>query len=268
MPSVPFTAALRDEYQRLFDTCQVNAGKAAEVDAVAVKIIAARNRYEAVGGPAGVPWYVIAAIHAMECSLDFRKHLHNGDPLTGRTTHVPKGRPSAGTPPFTWEDSAADAIALDRFPDWTDWTIPGLLYAIERFNGWGYRLYHPDVKSPYLWAGTNHYTSGKYVADGTWSATATSRQCGASAILRRLAEKGQIDADPEVTDDEFEAFANASGTLAFAPDVVTPGGASLQHYLNRFPGIYLKEDGKLGPRTSDAFRRIFGRYLAGDPRGN
>src|SRR5437870_4838633 len=40
-----------------------------------------------------------------------------GDPLTPRTTHEPKGRPSAGNPPFAWEDSAADALAFDNSRD-------------------------------------------------------------------------------------------------------------------------------------------------------
>jgi hypothetical protein len=47
---------------------------------------------------------------------------------------------------------------------------------------------------------------------------------------------------------------------------VTPGGFELQRFLNRFPGIFLKDDGKLGPRTSEACKQIFGCYLAGDPR--
>ena len=31
------------------------------------------------------------------------------------------------------------------------------------FNGWGYRLYHPNVKTPYLWSYTDKYSKGKYI---------------------------------------------------------------------------------------------------------
>ena len=47
---------------------------------------------------------------------------------------------------------------------------------------------------------------------------------------------------------------------------MTPGGIELQQFLNRFPGIFLREDGKLGPNSSAAYRQVFGHYLAGDPR--
>ena len=266
MPTVAFTSALRSEYQSLFDTCQVKPAKAEEVERIVSKLVANKSRYGAVGEPLGVPWHVIAAIHSMECSGDFGGHLHNGDPLSARTIRVPKGRPVAGNPPFTWEQSATDAVTYDGFPAWDDWTIPGVLYSVERFNGWGYRLHHPDVKSPYLWSGSNHYVSGKYVSDGTWSDTAVSRQCGAATLLRRLAEMGEFDAEPYVVDAQFAKFAEEAASFEYSPNKVTPGGVDLQQFLNRFPGIYLKEDGMLGPRTSAACKRIFGRYLAGDPR--
>jgi len=69
----------------------------------------------------------------------------------------------------------------------TDWSLAGMLYQLEGYNGWGYRLHHPHVLTPYLWSFSNHYTSGKYVAGGTWSDIAASKQCGAAVLLRRLA---------------------------------------------------------------------------------
>ena len=110
-------------------------------------------------------------------------HLHNGDPLTARTTHVPAGRPVAnprGEPeagprrsapnPYTWEESAADALCQKGLNAWADWTIVGSLFQLEAYNGWGYRMYHSEVLSPYLWSFTNHYTKGKYASDGKWGA--------------------------------------------------------------------------------------------------
>jgi hypothetical protein len=193
----------------------------------------------------------------MECGQNFTQHLHNGDPLSARTTHVPAGRPREGAPPFTWEESAADALKGEGLPDWDDWSIPGMLYTLEGYNGWGYRRFHPEVKSPYLWSGTNHYSSGKYVADNKWSATAVSAQIGTATLLRRIAEKGELDVEAPVVD---------AALFRFAPKKVAPRGSELQRFLNSFPGIFLKEDGKLGPKTSDACRQVFGHYLAGDPR--
>jgi lysozyme family protein len=85
----------------------------------------------------------------MAASLNFNRHLHNGDPLTARTVQVPAGRPKTGEPPFTWEESATDALMLEKLDQWEDWSVPGTLYKLEQYNGWGYRLAHPDVKSPY-----------------------------------------------------------------------------------------------------------------------
>jgi lysozyme family protein len=265
MPQVSFTQALRGEYQSLFDQCQVNPQKAPEVERLVASLIAHRMRYESVGNRVSVPWEVVAVIHNMECGQNFSEHLHNGDPLTARTVHVPVGRPVSGEPPFEWEDSAVDA--LGRISRWSDWSVPGILYCLEGYNGWGYRLWHPEVKSPYLWAGSNQYTSGKYVKDGTWSPSAVSAQCGAATLLRRLAENGELDAEPHVADDDpYSTFQKKAAFFSYSPGRTTPGGVELQHFLNGFPGVYLKEDGRLGDRTSDACRQVFGRYLSGDPR--
>lgn len=256
MAKVQFTDGLRSEYQALFDACQVKPAKAQEVEKLVSRLLVSKPRYAGVGDPLGIPWQVLAVIHNMECSQNFAQHLHNGDPLHARTRHVPKGRPVDGEPPFTWEESAADALAGRGLPQWEDWSIPGILYCLEGYNGWGYRRYHPEVKSPYLWSASNQYVSGKYVADGTWSDSAVSAQCGAATLLRRIAEKDELAVD----------FAKKAALFTYAPKRVTPGGVELQRFLNRFPGIFLKEDGKLGAMTSNACRQIFGHYLAGDPR--
>jgi lysozyme family protein len=281
MPSL--TGALRAEYQQLFDSCQIRPERQAEVNTLADRALDRRPRYEAVAQSLGLPWYVVAVIHQMEASARFDAHLHNGDPLGARTVHVPAGRPSSGAPPFSWEISATDALRLARYDQWHDWSVPGILFKWESYNGWGYRNAHPEVKSPYLWSYTSHYLRGKYVADGTFSASAVSKQAGAAALLRRLAEKGVL-----------QGQANGSGTglagngspatttaapqpahlppaavarLRFSPAQALPDGIALQHFLNQFPDIFLREDGLLGPRSSDAFRQVFGQYLQGDPRG-
>lgn len=267
MAKVQFTDALRNEYQTLFDACQIKPNKAQEVESLVAGLIGNKLRYARVGDPLGIPWYVIAVIHNMECSQNFNQHLHNGDPLTGRTKNVPAGRPKTGNPPFTWEASATDALTFDGLTKWQDWSIPGILYCLEGYNGWGYRQYHPSVKTPYLWSGSNQYTSGKYIADGTWSDTAVSAQCGAAVLLRRIAEKGELDAASHVSDAALvTALSTKSPLFKYAPSEVTPAGIELQQFLNRFPDIFLKADGKLGEKTSNACKKLFGFYLSGDPR--
>lgn len=261
------TAALRDDYQRLFDTCQIRPEWQAEVDAIAQRVLAAEARYRSVADPLGVPWAVVGVIHSMETGLRFDRHLHNGDALGERTLRVPAGRPKTGLPPFSWEDSARDALELQKYDRWTDWSVPGILFKWETYNGWGYRQYHPDVKSPYLWSFTHHYTRGKYAADGTWAPALVSKQVGAAAALRRLAELNVWIGSSHAKDPKLAAaLARSGGALRYAPKVVTPGGIELQQFLNQFPGTFLREDGKLGEKTSDAYRRVFGQYLLADPR--
>lgn len=180
--------ALKSEYADLWASMEIRGSKAADIEATASKILAKKTRYRAVEKETNVPWYVVGVIHAMESGCNFATHLHNGDSLSKRTWQVPAGRPRAGSPPFQWKDSACDALLMKDLNKITEWSIERICYELERYNGWGYRNYHPATLSPYLWSGTNHYSRGKYVADGKWSSTAVSGQSGAMAILKRLME--------------------------------------------------------------------------------
>jgi len=192
MPNISFSnPELIKDYAQLWQTMKVTN----PLPAIAQRVNAMMSykpRYQAVAEKVGCPWYFIACVHAMEAGLNFNKHLHNGDPLTAKTTHVPKGRPAVGTPPFTWEVSAVDALVNCRgLHKVKDWTIERMLFELEGFNGYGYRLYHPDVKSPYLWSFTNHYKRGKYAADGKYDPTLVSQQIGAAILLKELMEKSK-----------------------------------------------------------------------------
>lgn len=140
-----------------------------------------------------VPARVIFVLHGRESTWSFRKHLHEGSPLTGRTRWVPKGRPRAGSPPFTFEESAEDALYKLKDMEHWDWSeLHTLLQNIEKYNGLGYQKYHRDVPSPYLWSGTTIYSRGKYVADGRFSRIAVDKQIGCAAILKRMHERGVL----------------------------------------------------------------------------
>jgi lysozyme family protein len=271
MSFVPFTSALSAEYANLFATCQVLPAKQPGVDDMVSRILANQNRYQTVASALSLPWYFVGTIHSLEASLNFNCHLHNGDPLTARTVHVPAGRPVAGNPPFTWEESALDALA--KLAGVIDWSIPGTLYQMEGYNGFGYRTSHPEVLTPYLWSMSNHYTSGKYTADGLFDPQAVSSQTGGAVILRRMAERQIIQFDQSGVPVTAPAVAPTEASIAafeplvkYAPTVFSDAAKTLQTALNQFPGTFVLEDGFAGLRTSDAFQRVTGHFLMGDPR--
>ncbi|MDB5033387.1 MAG: hypothetical protein JWQ98_628 [Chlorobi bacterium] len=268
MAKINFTNGLRDEYRRLFDACEIRANRFASVDAIVSAIEANKDRYVAVGGPLGIPWYVVGVIHNMEASLKFTTHLHNGDPLKARTVQVPAGRPKTGSPPFTWEESADDALRQRGLNGLSDWSLPITLYRLEGYNGFGYRMGHPDVLSPYLWSFTNHYSKGKFVADHKFSHTAVSGQCGAAAIIRRMAEKGTIafGADGQPVEGASPSVSDLVQNVRFSKTVKSVAAEQLQRALNNIPGIFLRVDGVPGKGTSDAVKAVTGHFLMGDPR--
>ncbi|HXH11875.1 MAG TPA: hypothetical protein VNP04_19190 [Alphaproteobacteria bacterium] len=187
-PSRDF-AALRSEYEACFQAMAVRPEYQGKVEWHVEMLLKYQPRYRAVSARAGgVPWAMIGVIHAMECGFNFAGHLHNGDPLTGRTKNVPRNRPQTGTPPFAWEDSAVDALTVDGSVGVTDWSIPHMLYLLEKYNGFGYR--RKGLPTPYLWSFSTLYEKGKYVADGRFDPEAVSKQCGAAVMLHALMKRG------------------------------------------------------------------------------
>jgi lysozyme family protein len=192
---ITLTDELKQEYKKLFDSCAITPGHANDIEKSVTDICKNKDRYQRVGSALRIPWYFIGAIHCMESSLSFQSHLHNGDPLTGRTVQVPKGRPVNGTPPFTWEESAMDALRFRALDQVSDWSLPGLLYQLEGYNGFGYRGVQPPVNSPYLWSFSCHHTCGKFVADGKYDPDAISKQCGAAVIIWAMLRNDLIQLD-------------------------------------------------------------------------
>lgn len=155
--------------------------------------------------------------------------------------------------------------AYDNLTSWTDWSIGGICYKLEGYNGWGYRRH--GIHTPYLWSFTKHYTSGKFIADGVWFEAAVSAQCGCAAVLRRLAEMGEVKFDDQrPLDPEMPPPVRYSTKLPVDPAKVAAAKV-LQQWPSSFPGVSLALDGIAGNKTSDAFKRVTGCYLVGDPRG-
>lgn len=182
--------SLAQENLKRWNDCHISAEMGPVFKQVADKINLPQNRqrYEAVAkmikeaGYDLMPWQFIAVAHHRESNGNFNTYLGNGEPLNKKTTLVPKGRG-----PFKdWEAGALDALinCAPYAAKNKDWSIGGTLAKLEEYNGLGYsRMGKP---SPYLWAGTDQYDKGKYVADGKYDPTVVDKQLGAAGILKFL----------------------------------------------------------------------------------
>jgi lysozyme family protein len=182
---------IAEEYVVMFDSARIRPEKLSDVRWYSNKVVAGREVYEKIEAKTNVPWYFVGLIHGMECSFALSKHLHNGDSLKARTWQVPKGRPKEGSPPFTFEASACDALAYDNLAGQADWSLARMLYRLEVYNGFGYRK-KLGTASPYLWSYSSHFNRGKYVQDGAYDSNALSKQCGAAVMLKDLVERGIV----------------------------------------------------------------------------
>jgi lysozyme family protein len=175
----PFSA-LRAEYEHMLASMVVT--RPAFVDEVAHRLVGYKPRYGPVAAKTGVPIVWLAAINERESSSNFRTYLGNGEPLGRRTRLVPRGRGPFGS----WEAGAIDALHVDGIDAVKDWSWPRALFEAERWNGFGPRNHR--IHTGYLWAGTNHYDRGKYVADGVWDPNHRDTQLGIVPIMRRMVE--------------------------------------------------------------------------------
>lgn len=152
------------------------------LDQVSGRLVAAKSRYVTVALQTTVPWPVIAVIHERESSQSWLASLAQGDPWNRISIHVPAGRG-----PFdSWEAAAEDAL-VDCPPHaarWGDWSIGSALTLLETYNGLGYAAH--GLPSPYIWASTDQYSRGKYIADGHFDPNAVDHQLGCAALLGRM----------------------------------------------------------------------------------
>ncbi len=128
-----------------------------------------KSRYQSVSAQTGVPAELIAAIHWREASGSFNARLHDGGSLSGYSS---------------WEAAAVNALTENSYGNISMNDITTWYDFAERYNGLGYR--NKGVSSPYVWAGTTNYTSGKYVADGVYDAGYVDQQLGVAVMLKAL----------------------------------------------------------------------------------
>jgi lysozyme family protein len=209
------TESLKKEYLTFWQTCEINPNYADDLTWYVKQIEKHLEEYKKTEQSTGVPWFVVAVLHGLESTFNFTKHLHNGDSLLARTVNVPAGRPRGGRPPFTWQESAIDALEYDGATSISTWDLPTVFWFLEGYNGWGYRTGRgrnttPPSRSAYIYSGTNHYTKGKYIGDGTFDPEKVSQQVGCMALLKELEKKGLIHLSPSA----IENNPNSVGSVA------------------------------------------------------
>jgi|SRR5882672_1451145 len=161
---------------------------------VAQRLVNAKHRYQLVEAVTHVPWPVIAVVHERESSQSWSASLAQGDPWNRVSIHVPRGR----GPFHSWEEAAEDALihCAPFAAKWQDWTIGGALVLLDEYNGLGYANgpfdhatghRYPPQASPYIWASTDQYHKGKYIADGHFDPEAIDHQLGCAAMLLSMA---------------------------------------------------------------------------------
>lgn len=212
-------------YEAAFAALSYDAGFETVIQNAAKKLVASRERYQAVAKTLGIkvevsgidPWMVIGGIHNMESSMNFAGVLHNGEKIIGtgkKTTLVPKGRG-----PFkTWEDAAIDALVMKGFQAIKNWSAGNILGVVERYNGTGYISGAGKAeRSPYLWAQSNiNDGRGKYTSDGKFDPNANSNgQTGFATLMKEVLRivSPQPVPQPEIKSDLFDRIMAANSDI-------------------------------------------------------
>lgn len=182
----------------------------------------ARARYHAVSSKTGVPWAVIAVIHERECSQDWNGSLAQGDPWNRVSIRVPAGRGPFGS----WEEAAIDALVncAPRAARNKDWSIGRTLTVLEQYNGLGYAA--RGKPSPYVWAGTDQYKSGKYVRDGVYDPGVVDRQPGCAGLLMAM-----MALDPTITFMDAKVKPPVTAEKPASPTFTNPAKGSLGSFI-------------------------------------
>ena len=229
-------------YARLWDSIEIKDTDAKNANRFAKTIIKGETKYREVEAVTGVPWYFIGALHMRESSCNFSGVLHNGEHIIGtkkKTRLVPAGRG-----PFpTWTGAAIDALNLKNLQQYRGRWCPSLIgYVSEVYNGLGY--VGKGINSPYVYAGSNHEQTGKYVADHVWDKDFDDPQIGTLTVIKALCEL-RPDIDEAMHENHVSPAPPMSNTTkgTIGGTVITTGGAvaggatyfdSIQPFLEAF----------------------------------
>lgn len=246
-------AALELEYDKLMSVMQITRFK--ECQETAQRLIQHIAPYKEAQTRFGIPAIWLATVGEREDGANiFHSYFGNGDPLDRPTRDVPRNR----GPFSSFEAGLEDAIRYDHIPmPGVTWTWSWFCYKGEAWNGFGYRSH--GIHTPYLWAGSNIYRTGKYDSDGHFDAGMTDEQLGIVPIARCM-----VAIDPTLDIPSWPADAEVP------PPAAVPEGlhdaATLQKNLNTLMDAQLTVDGSYGRRTANAvraFQRVAGLTVDG-----
>lgn len=184
MPALSLLA-LRPEYLSLAATMTLSPDRRVEARRAANRLLGSWDAYAEVELATGVPKVITMCINERESGGRLDTYLGNGQLLSRRTTIVPIGRG-----PFpTFLAGAIDAYTIQGMMNKPKayWDVATLCFWMESFNGFGYRKFH-NIRSPYLWGGTNHQQPGKYIADAKFDASVLDPQLGGMAVYAALTQ--------------------------------------------------------------------------------
>lgn len=229
---------LKQSYHAAWEGMVIHPDILPRAQIMADKIISYKDRYLTLEAQTGVPWYFIGLVHMRESNCDFNTHLHNGDPLNvdgkfKRTTHEPKARPVKRPEnglTYTFDESALDALNYE-FPVKQDWGIEYIAYSQEKYNGFGYKA--RGLASPYLWAGSNQYSKGKFITDGKFDPAVVDSQLGVMVVLKCILQKESISAI-EVAIVRESAAPILPIPMSPSADVEKPKSAELRKVSRKF----------------------------------
>jgi len=194
----PF-AILAPEYTALLAAMRLDPKREHELTVRAAAVLALgqahSDEWAEVKAKTGVPQLWGLASFERESGSDYSRSPAQGDRWDRVSVNVPRGL----GPYRCWGDACVAAYAIDKLDEvGTGWTWPRACYEGELFNGFGPRAH--GRHTGYLWAWTNVYTGGKYVADGKWDPGHVDEQCGMvpmmAALLRLDASLALADALP------------------------------------------------------------------------
>jgi lysozyme family protein len=131
-----------------------------------------------------IPWWVVPLIHERECLRgvdNWTCSIGQGWPFHQKSKNKPYTGPFA-----SWEDAAVDSLVKQHpyAARWGNWSGGGAMTKLEEYNGLGYA--RKGRPSPYIWAQSDQYVKGKYVADGKYDPNFVDPQLGVAISLKAM----------------------------------------------------------------------------------
>lgn len=131
-----------------------------------------------------IPWWFIPLVHERECVRgvdNWTCNIGQGSPFNVKSNIKPYNGPF-----HSWREAAVAALVHEHpyAANNTDWSGGGTMTIAEKYNGVGYA--NMGRPSPYIWSGSDQYVSGKYIADGKYSASTVDTQLGVAVSLRAM----------------------------------------------------------------------------------